>query len=70
MSMPAIDLNSSPASRDGVPPPAEPKVSVPGRARASAMSSPTLRAGTSAWTTRTIGVTTASEIGERSLTGS
>src|SRR5262249_21683383 len=45
-------------------------VSLPGCARASATSSCTFLAGTSLWTTRTLGVKTTSEIGARSLTGS
>ena len=63
-------LNSSPERCWVVPTPAEPKVSLPGCARASATSSATLFAGTSSLTTRTLAVKQSCVIGAKSFTGS
>jgi hypothetical protein len=61
-------LNSSPARWLALPTPIEPYVSVPGPARASAISSATVRAGTETCTVSTIGDLPISPIGAKSLT--
>ena len=67
---PAMTLNSSPARWLEPPLPAEPKLSAPGLALASAISSWIDFAGTLRLTTTTSGVVLISVIGSKSLAGS
>src|SRR5256885_13594261 len=62
--------NSSPARCDELPTPAEAKLSVPGFAFASAISSRTVRTGVEGWTTRILGVEATRLTGAKSATGS
>ena len=68
--MPARTLNNSPARCCDVPTPADPNVSAPGCAFASATSSVTDFTGTLLLRARMLGVTHSCEIGTKSLTGS
>ena len=70
MSTPAMLLNSSPDRCCDVPLPLEAKVYLPGFFFISAMSSATVFAGTSLFTTSMLGTRAISVIGTKSFTGS
>jgi len=67
MSTPAAALNISPEMCDWMPLPPEPKLSLPGCAFASAISSPTLFAATDGCTTSTCPALAIIEIGAKSV---
>ena len=70
MSIPAAARSCSAARCGMLPGPVEPKFSAPGRARAPATSSWTVRNGEAAGTTTGSGTSTASVIGAKSRSGS
>ena len=70
MSVPDIDLKSSPERCCDVPLPLDANVYLPGFALSSTISSVTFFAGTSGLTTSMFGTRASSTIGTKSLTGS